>query len=286
MLAVLLVGCAGLQAAPTGSRPARPSTSSSSTTTATTPPTTTTAPTTTTTVDPFARPAWLGTRVLPLGPDGVTPLSQPTPPELRDRRLDTLDLLPPPPDDRFVSTIGPVPDDVLARSTWSPECPVSRDDLAYLTVAHFGFDGRFHTGELIVNASVAQAVAGVFEQLHAARFPIEQMRVVSRDDLEAPPTGDGNDTSGFVCRPAVGSGSWSQHAYGLAVDVDPFHNPYVKGDRVLPELATAYVDRSRDLPGMITEGDVVVRAFAGIGWTWGGQWQTLKDWMHFSRNGR
>jgi len=248
--------------------------------------TTSTVPATTTTVSPFARPAWLGTRVLPLGPDGENGIAQPTPPELQDRQLETIDRLPPPPDDQFVATIQPVPDDVLARSTWTDECPVTRDELAYITVAHYGFDGEFHTGETIVNAAVAEAIVGVFEKLHTARFPIEGMKVTTQAELDAPPTGDGNNTGSFGCRPAVGSSGWSMHAYGLALDINPFHNPYQSGELIIPELAMSYLDRDQVLPGMVVAGDVVVEAFAAIGWGWGGEWNSLKDYMHFSQNGR
>ena len=240
---------------------------------------------TTTTVSPFARPDWLGTRLLPLRPDGHGEVL-PTPQELVDRQLETLDLLPPPAGNEFEFTVGPIPEDVLARSSWSPECPVRVDELAYLTLAHYGFDGSFHTGEMIVNAAVADDIVEVFRRLHQARFPIEQMRVIASEEIDAHPTGDWNDTTSFVCRPAVGSSSWSQHAFGLAIDINPFHNPYAKGDLVLPELASAYVDRSNVRPGMIVAGDVVTEAFAEIGWGWGGGWSSLKDWMHFSRSGR
>jgi hypothetical protein len=111
------------------------------------------------------------------------------------------------------------------------------------------------------------------------------MRVVRRDEVHAPPTGDTNDTSSFECRQVTLGSTWSQHSYGLAVDVNPFHNPYLRGDIVAPELATAYTDRTWKRPGMILDGDVVTRAFAAIGWGWGGQWNSLKDWMHFSQNG-
>ena len=155
-----------------------------------------------------------------------------------------------------------------------------------MTVSHTGFDGAFHTGELLVNANVAEDVVEVFRRLHEARFPIEQMRVIRAEEMDAPPTGDGNDTTSFVCGPAVGSDRWSQHAYGLAIDVNPFHNPYQKGDLVLPELASAYTDRTYVRPGMIMPGDVAAEAFAAIGWSWGGNWNSLKDWMHFSLTGR
>ena len=239
---------------------------------------------TTTSTNPHARPDWLGTRLLPLRSDefGVV---QPTPPEMQDRQFETLDLLPPPSDEVFHSTIDSIPSDVLARSSWVPECPVSLEELSYLTMSHFGFDGRFHTGEMIVNAAVAEQVVEIFRQLHEVRFPIEQMRVITKEEIDAHPTGDWNDTTSFVCRPAVGSTSWSQHAYGTGIDINPFHNPYVKGDLVLPELASAYVDRDDVRVGMIVPGDVATEAFGEIGWGWGGNWNSLKDWMHFSLSG-
>ena len=268
-------------------------TATTATTTTTAPPTVatdtpaTTAPevtTSTTEPSPFARPEWLGTRPLELRDDDFG-VAQPTPAELVDRHLETPDLLPPPSGDAFEWTIGAVPADVVARSTWEEGCPVELDELSYVKVSHLGFDGEFHTGEIIVNTAVAEDVVGVFRTLHEARFPIEEMRVIRRDELDAHPTGDGNATTSFVCRPAVNSQNWSQHAFGLAIDLNPFHNPYLKGDLVLPELATAYTDRTVALDGMIFAGDPVHEAFRAIGWSWGGEWNSLKDWMHFSLSG-
>lgn len=230
------------------------------------------------------RPAWLGTRVLPAAPGGFGQV-QPTPPELTDRRLPP-PVVGDPPAPGFTPTITPVPDDVAARSTWTEQCPVGLHELRYVTVAFWGFDERAHIGELLVHADAAADVAGVFAELFAARFPIEEMRIVEPAELDAPPTGDGNNTTAFVCRPTRGSGAWSEHAFGLAVDVNPFHNPYLKGDLVLPELAGSYTDRAHHRPGMVQPGDVVTAAFARIGWRWGGDWSSLKDWMHFSASGR
>jgi D-alanyl-D-alanine carboxypeptidase len=238
---------------------------------------------------PATRPpgGWrVGARPLPLRPDGFGEVLA-TPAALRDRRLPTVDRLPPPPGGRFRSTIRPIGPAVRARmgTTWKPGCPVGLADLRDVTVSFRGFDGRPHTGELVVNRRVAAAVVSVFARLYRARFPIEEMRLVTTADLEAHPTGDGNNTAAFVCRPARGQTRWSAHAYGLAVDVDPFQNPYRRGDLVLPELASAYLDRADRRPGMIYPGDVVTTAFAAIGWTWGGTFRTPKDLMHFSATG-
>ena len=161
-------------------------------------------------------------------------------------------------------------------------------------MAFWGFDDRRHTGELLVNDDAAEALVQVFGQLYAARFPIEEMRITRAEELDAEPTGDGNNTGAFTCRPLHGTTTWAQHAYGLAVDVNPFQNPYIKppyatgvaDDMLIPELASAYLDRSRQAPGMIRPDDTVVQAFASIGWGWGGTWQKAKDYMHFSANGR
>jgi hypothetical protein len=228
----------------------------------------------------------VGARPLPLRPDGFGKVL-PTPAVLRDRRLPTLDRLPPPPGGRFRSSVRPISAAVRARmgTTWKPGCPVGLADLRYVTVSFRGFDGRAHTGELVVHRRVAAGVVSVFASLYRARFPIEEMRLVTGADLEARPTGDGNNTAAFVCRAARKQTRWSAHAYGLAIDVDPFQNPYHRGDLVLPELASAYLDRGDRRPGMIHPGDVVTTAFAAIGWTWGGTWRSPRDLMHFSATG-
>jgi D-alanyl-D-alanine carboxypeptidase len=228
-------------------------------------------------------PDWLGTRPLPLRPDGFGEV-RPTPPELRDRRFTLPDTLEPLPGRGFASRVEAVPPQVLARSTWQPDCPVSADGLAWVRLTFWGFDDARHTGELLVNASVADDLVSVFHTLYDARYPIEEMRITRLDELDAPPTGDGNNTGAFACRPTVGQSTFSQHAYGLAIDVNPFQNPYLKGDLVLPELASSYLDRD-DRPGVIHADDAVVAAFASIGWEWGGDWRTLKDYQHFSENG-
>jgi len=236
-----------------------------------------------------ARPSYstweLGAHPLRLRSDGLGEI-RPTPPSLRERRYPTADVLPPPADGRFHGTVGPVTPQIRARSTWKPACPVALDALRYLTVSFRGFDGAAHTGELMVAASEADDVVSVFRALYAARFPIEEMRIPTTDDLDAHPTGDGNNTAAFVCRPTVGATSWSAHAYGLAVDVNPFMNPYQRDDVVLPELASSYLRRDWQRPGMFGPVSLVVREFARIGWSWGGVWRTLKDYQHFSATGR
>jgi len=227
-----------------------------------------------------------GAHPLPLRSDGLGQIG-PTPPSLRERRYPTVDVLPPPADGRFHGSVEPVTPEIARRSTWRAGCPVRLDALRYVTVSFRGFDGGAHTGELLVAARAASRVVSVFRALYAADFPIEEMRLPTIQDLEAHPTGDGNNTAAFVCRPTVGaSASWSAHAYGLAIDVNPFMNPYSRGAVVLPELASSYLRRGWRRPGMIGPDSVAVREFARIGWSWGGRWRGLKDYQHFTATGR
>jgi hypothetical protein len=281
-LVLVVVASAGACANQPPAPPASPPTTSPPVQRAPRPPETTSTPT--------SRPsaAWrVGARPLPLRPDGFGQVL-PTPAALRNRRLSTIDRLPPPPGNRFKAAVRPIGPAVRARmgATWSPACPVPLADLRYVTVSFEGFDGRPHTGELVVHQRVADQLVSVFALLHQARFPIEEMRLVTTADLRAPPTGDGNNTAAFVCRRVRKQTRWSAHAYGLAVDLNPFQNPYRRGDLVLPELASSYLDRDRVRPGMIRGGDVVTKAFAAIGWTWGGTWRSPTDFMHFSATGR
>lgn len=77
-----------------------------------------------------------------------------------------------------------------------------------------------------------------------------------------------------TCSIGPGGSSYSQHAYGLAVDVNTFQNPYALDDLVILERASAYLAREQVRPGMVTADGPVVAAFESIGWAWGGAWST------------
>lgn len=175
----------------------------------------------------------------------------------------------------------------MVPSSWRQGCPVPLDDLRLVVVDHWGFDGRVHRGELVVHADHAPGVLSVFQTLFEQRFPIEHMRLVDDYGGDDERSMAANNTSGFNCRLVADGERWSEHAYGRAVDVNPVQNPYVSpGGRVAPAAGSAHLDRSRDVKGMIRPGDEVVRAFASIGWSWGGSWRSAKDYQHFSSTGR
>ncbi len=224
--------------------------------------------------------------------------SSPTPPTAPSTSTAPPPVAPTPPPSplprRFASAVSPIPPELAAQmrgTTWRPGCPVPLDALRLLTLRYWGFDGSVHEGPLVVNATVAEAIVEVFHALFRARFPIRTLHLAVR---YRPGHDDPNDrrdyTASFNCRPVVTpagpASNWSQHAYGLAVDINPLQNPYVASDGfVRNRFARPYRDRSQALPGMVHDGDVVVRSFDAIGWGWGGHWSSGKDYMHFSASG-
>jgi len=174
----------------------------------------------------------------------------------------------------------------LGRS-WHPGCPVGPADLRAVTVSYVGFDGRAHTGSLVVNRLVTGEVQTVFRRLYRVHFPIHRMVPVARYGGSDDRSMAADNTSAFNCRYAVAPGPkrWSVHAYGEAIDVNTVENPYLEGGRVLPPSGQPYVDRSNVRRGMALAGGVLVRAFASVGWLWGGRWTASPDWQHFSKTG-
>jgi hypothetical protein len=166
---------------------------------------------------------------------------------------------------------------------WHRGCPVGFSSLRVVTVSYRGFDGRSHSGRIVVNARVARPLTGVFARLWGLHFPIRRMGTLPLN---------GDVTASFSCRQAspspcvggTGTGSWSMHAYGLAVDLNPTENPYVGCGQSRDPNTRRYFDRSRHRKGMVTPR--AIQAFTGIGWGWGGSWAgDTKDYMHFSSNG-
>ena len=174
---------------------------------------------------------------------------------------------------------------------WHRGCPVGLSALRVLTVRYWGFDRRPHTGQLIVNERAASPLARVFRELRRLRFPIRHLDLSIYGPARDRPR-DGDPSGSFECRQAVpspctggtGTGTWSMHAYGLAVDVNPRENPYVGCGQSHSPTARRYRDRSRLRRGIVTPR--VIAAFQAAGWGWGGAWSgNTKDYMHFSATG-
>ena len=169
-------------------------------------------------------------------------------------------------------------------------CPVELSGLRVLGVSYWGFDHKVRQGTMVVNANAVAPLTTVFHKLYDLRFPIHFMSLMDAYGPHPPPSGD--VTASFECRQAVpspcsggtGTGSWSEHAYGEAVDLNPVENPYVGCGQTRDKTAVSFMKRTPLRRGMVTPA--VLAAFQSVGWGWGGSWYgSTKDYMHFSQTG-
>jgi hypothetical protein len=175
----------------------------------------------------------------------------------------------------------------LSGSSWHPGCPVALRGLRYVRIAYWDFAYRAHLGEMVVNAAAVRPLRRAFASLFAAKFPIRRMHLVDDYGGSDYNSIEADNTSAFNCRNATGTSRWSEHAYGLAIDINPIENPYVAADGTTAHRASIpYLNRSHVHPGMAVRGGMLVRAFEAIGWGWGGRWPGPTDYQHFSVNGR
>lgn len=182
-----------------------------------------------------------------------------------------------------------IPEDVrdqMWNVTINENSAVGFSDLSYLTVTYMGYDDKSHEGHLIVDKTLADEVLNIFKELYNINFPIEKMNLPCEyggvDELSM----EDNNTSAFNNRPIEGTNTVSNHALGRAIDINPLINPYIKysTDTVLPTIGRVYLDRTSDNKGIITKDSECVKIFEKYGWTWGGNWNSLKDYQHFEKD--
>ena len=185
-----------------------------------------------------------------------------------------------------VFTMEPLPEDIIEFITgvsFRETAPFGFDFLTYLTISFVDFDDNDRIGHMIVAYEIGAEVLDIFMEIYEARFPIYSIMLIDYFDADDDLSIAANNSSAFNFRYIAGTTRLSRHAYGMAIDINPIQNPYVRGDNVKPEAGREYLDRDNIRPGMIVPGDVVYTAFISRGWTWGGNWNTLSDFHHFER---
>jgi len=183
-----------------------------------------------------------------------------------------------------------ITEEIFARiygKSWKEECTIKRADLCYVRVLHRGFDGEVYIGELIVNRQISEDILDIFYRLYLAGYPIEKIRLIDEYDANDECSMADNNTSCFNFRTISRSETLSKHSRGLAVDVNPLYNPYLKtvnGELICePESGWDYADRSKEFAYKINENDLCYQLFIEHGFTWGGDWNTVKDYQHFEK---
>ncbi len=168
------------------------------------------------------------------------------------------------------------------------EVPLS--DLSYVGVLYNDFDGNVAEGELICNNSIAPDLVEIFEELYRNGYQFERIELIDEYGGDDTLSMENNNTSCFNYRIVDGTDRLSKHAYGLAIDINPYYNPYVVFNKdgsgetyISPKGSEVYADRSKDFPYKIDENDLCYKLFIEHGFTWGGNWNSSKDYQHFQK---
>lgn len=184
----------------------------------------------------------------------------------------------------------PLSEDIKKRITglsYKEDCPISYDDLRFVSVLYVNFKGNVSSGELICNKAIAQDLVEIFYELYQADYQIEQIRLVDEYNADDVLSMQDNNTSCFNYRTIAGTDKISMHGQGLAVDINPFFNPYITyrdgKECVSPTGAEAYADRSKPFAYKIDENDLCYQLFTEHGFSWGGHWNHSKDYQHFEK---
>jgi len=177
---------------------------------------------------------------------------------------------------------------MIRGGSYRPGCPVPLRDLNYLRMTYRGFDGKDHTGEMIVHKDVAEEVTRIFGELYRAKYPIRRMRLVSDYGGSDWRSIEADNTTAFNCRKATGSGRWSKHSFGKAIDINPIENPYIRPNGHISHKASypfkIRKHRKNNSPAdraMIIPGDKAQKIFSKYGWRWGAYFREAKDLQHF-----
>ena len=170
--------------------------------------------------------------------------------------------------------------------SYKKNCPLPLDELRYLHVLHKDLSGKTLEGELICNVKIAEPLKEIFQKLFAANYPIEKIRLIDEYDADDELSMRDNNSSCFNFRYVSFTNRISLHGYGLAVDINPLYNPYIKtvdGKKIIaPDNSADFEDREKNFPYKITEDDLCCKLFAAHGFIWGGNcWEDEKDYQHF-----
>lgn len=179
----------------------------------------------------------------------------------------------------------PIPEEVKEKMlgfSMPENIPISFDELSYLTLSYYGFDGNTHVGEMIVNKRVAADVVDIFKEIYEKKYPIDKIKLIDEYNAIDELSMNDNNSSSFCYRTIKNTNIVSNHGKGLAIDINPVQNPHVIGDDISPKSGYNFKDRSNIKQGMIIEGDDLYNAFIKRGWTWGGHWKN-PDYQHFEK---
>ena len=165
------------------------------------------------------------------------------------------------------------------------------DAVRLVDVEYLGFDQKIHRGQIIVHEIAVDDVLKFFSLAKELAFPIQKVIPIHMspyfwdDEFSC----NDNNTSAFNYRSITARpGVLSNHARGLAFDLNPAQNIYIKYDENQQEVfrypkGVLYDEHAK---GTLTKDHPLVLFMKDLGWEWGGNWTPESgrtDYQHFEK---
>ncbi len=181
-------------------------------------------------------------------------------------------------------------DDILKQNPKNPAPHDVLDLLDIFKVEYYGFDGMIHAGQIVLNKNVIEDVKTFFKTALVIKFPIQKIIPISSEAYkwDDETSCNDNNSSGYNFRYIMGTNRMSKHAHGLAFDINPVQNIYVRYDEHMKEIYRCPQEAiyKKDAVGTLTHDHPLVILMKNLGWIWGGDWTPESgrvDYQHFEK---
>lgn len=147
---------------------------------------------------------------------------------------------------------------IISNNCWAEECPVHHSRLVLLDIPFINYDGFSQIGQIMVLDVIKNETIALFKELANRSFPISSLLLMDSFKGDDVASMNANNSSAFNGRRIMNTNRWSSHAYGVAIDINPRQNPYLRFNtdentiKVLPDEALPFVNRTVPKKGWLS----------------------------------
>lgn len=164
------------------------------------------------------------------------------------------------------------------KGTKAPDSVIN--NLVIIDVEYYSFDNKLHRGQLVIHKQLESDIKEIFQIIREVKFPIAKVIPIVKYNWSDDASMQDNNTSAFNFRKVARKNTLSKHSFGIAIDINPYQNPAVYNDGTISPKGSEYNPKA---PGTIIKGSLIYNEFIKRGWSWGGDWNSLKDYQHFEK---
>ena len=185
-----------------------------------------------------------------------------------------------------IENFFPIPDTIIIDSHYtfaetivgSNAPQVVIDQLQLINVTYISTDEKLHQGQILTNKLLAQDIEELFQFMLDQDFVIEKAIPIVAYNWNDTLSMEDNNSYSFCYRNI----SYSNHAKGLAIDINPRFNPLRWKIKDLPnEPLGAVLDTA--VNGTLHPNHLVVKEFKKRGFRWGHTFSKYWDDHHFEK---